>query len=87
MTVFVTSKSNDGSLGISWPLWGRTRFVDMEQIGPGSYKLTMESSDWRYLIKVIDYLQLLSFSPSTIGITNPPILEYRGLYSNNSCYK
>lgn len=73
MTVFITSKQLDKDGKPAWP-----SVVHIEQMGPDSYRLILESTDWRWLVRVVDHM---STSAAGIDKTNPPILEYLGPYS------
>lgn len=76
MTVFITSKQLDKDGKIAWP-----SVVDIEQMGPDSYRLILESTDWRWLVRVVDHM---STGAAGIDKTNPPILEYLGPYSRST---
>lgn len=70
-TVFVTSKQLNKDGKPNWP-----SVVDVEQMGPDSYKLILESTEWRWLVRVVDQM-----CADGVDMTNPPILEYLGPYS------
>lgn len=74
MTVFVTAAQFDKDGKPQWP-----SVVYVEQLGSDSYKLILESTDWRWLVRVVDHM---ANSAQGIDTTHPPILEYLGPYSS-----
>lgn len=74
LTVFVNSKQ----LGVPRKVFGHS-VVDVEQVGPDLYRMVLVSTDWRWLVRVVEFIA--SRNNGSQSSSHPPILEYLGPYS------
>jgi hypothetical protein len=73
MTVLVSKACLNKDQKPNWP-----SVVYVEQLEDDTYKLVLESTDWRWLIRVVEHMKI------TIGIKSHPVMEYLGPYANPS---
>lgn len=79
MTVFVTAAQIQADGKPNWP-----SIVHVEQLDQNLYKLILESTDWRWLVRVVDHM---ANTAAGIDKAHPPTLEYLGPYSSLKCSK
>lgn len=58
------------------PIWPNLVYV--EQLEEDTYKLVFESTDWRWLIRLVEHMK------NIIGIKSHPVMEYLGPYSSSA---